>query len=207
MTRPQLLAVAIASALLAGLAIVVIDQPLALWVATYQRSPVWEPVVKVLEYLAGIEPWSLMVPVVLVGGMITTLAVARWRDQARAWMYIAMVYLLSRNLMMWGKLFSGRYRPHQWIKLGGATFGHLADGASFPSGHVTLFGGLILPLVIAVPRLRPLLLVIPFIMIARIAVQAHFLSDVLAGLALISLVAWACEPLLRPARRDELARR
>jgi membrane-associated phospholipid phosphatase len=108
---------------------------------------------------------------------------------------------------MWGKLLSGRYRPHQWVKIGGPTFGHIGQGASFPSGHVTLFGGLILPLVIAVPRLRPLLLVIPFVMVARIAVMAHFLSDVLAGLALISFVAWACAPLLGADHDAPAARR
>jgi membrane-associated phospholipid phosphatase len=59
-----------------------------------------------------------------------------------------------------------------------------------------VFGGLVLPLVIIEPRARPLLVVIPFVMAARVAVLAHFVSDVFGGLALTSLVAWAFAPLV-----------
>jgi membrane-associated phospholipid phosphatase len=199
--------VALASTALAVLAGLVLDELLARWVAGYEQSSAWNLIVGVLECLAGIAPWDLEVPIVLVTGTLLALTVARWHPRARSWMYVTVVYLLARNLMMWGKLLSGRYRPYQWMKIGGPTFGHIGQGASFPSGHITLFGGLILPLVIAVPRLRPLLLVIPFVMVARIAVMAHFLSDVLAGLALISFVAWACAPLLGPDHDDPAARR
>jgi membrane-associated phospholipid phosphatase len=194
--RQRLLVVTAASAVLAVISGLFVDQPLARWIAGHEQSSLWNPVVKVLEYLAGISPWDWTVPIVLVGGALITLAVARWRHRAHAWMYIALVYLLARNLMGWGKTLSGRLRPHQWVHVGGAMFGHRGEGASFPSGHVTLFGGLIIPLVVAVPRLRLLLLVLPFIMVARIAVQAHFASDVFAGLALTTLVAWVCAPVL-----------
>jgi len=40
------------------LAIVAIDEPLARWVASYQPSSIWDRVVHVLEYPAGIEPRS-----------------------------------------------------------------------------------------------------------------------------------------------------
>ena len=43
---------------------------------------------------------------------------------ARAWMYVAMVYLLTRNLLGWSKTFTGRLRPFQWVHTGGSTFGH-----------------------------------------------------------------------------------
>lgn len=204
MPRSRLLALAVASTVLAVLAVFLVDQPLALWIAGHEQSPVWKPAVRFLEYPAGISPWDWTVPIVLVAGTLLALTVSRWRGHARSWMYVAIVYLLTRNLMAWGKTLTGRYRPILWVKLGGPTFGHFGDGVSFPSGHVTLFGGLILPLVVAVPRLRPLLLVIPFIMVARVAVLAHFASDVFAALALIALVAWACAPLLEtgaPARR------
>jgi len=199
-----MLAIAAASIVLAGLAGLFVDRPLALWIAGHEQSLLWARAVAILEYPAGVAPWTWTVPVVVVGGTLVTLAVPRWRSHAHAWMYIAVVYLLSRNLMTWGKTLTGRYRPYQWVKIGGPTFGHIGDGVSFPSGHVTVFGGLILPLVLAVPRLRPLVLVVPFIMVARVAVLAHFASDVLAGLALTSLVAWACAPMLAlggPARR------
>lgn len=109
-TRAQLLALSVASTLLAALAIAFVDQPVALWIATHDQNPLWDRVVAVLEYPAGIKPWSWTIPAALVGGVLTTLAVKRWRGSARAWMYIAIVYLLTRNLMGWSKT-ACRFRP------------------------------------------------------------------------------------------------
>src|SRR5438045_1016476 len=39
--------------------------------------------------------------------------------------------------------------------------------------------------------------VLTVVMAARVAVDAHFVSDVVAGLALCALVTWACAPVLR----------
>jgi membrane-associated phospholipid phosphatase len=208
-TRPHLLVLAVASTLLAALAIGFVDLPVARWIGAHEQSALWEPVVRILEYPAGITPSPWAMPIVLTGGVLLTLAVPRWRHAARSWMYVALVYLLARNLMGWGKLLTGRYRPHQWLELDGDTFGHLGDGMAFPSGHVVVIAGVVLPLAVLAPRTRPLLVVIPFIMIARVAVLAHFVSDVFGGLALTALVAWACAPIITssaaaagaPARR------
>jgi membrane-associated phospholipid phosphatase len=202
--RRYLLAIALASMVITVIAVAWIDRPLALWIAAHDQSPWWDRIVKILEYPIGITPWTWTVPIVVVGGTLITLAVPSLRRQRHAWMYLAVVYLLTRNLTFFIKIFAGRYRPHQWVPIGGPTFGHVGTGQSFPSGHVTAFAGLIVPIVVAVPRLRPLLVLIPFIMVARMAVQAHFLSDTLAVLAFTSLVAWACGPILalgEPARR------
>jgi membrane-associated phospholipid phosphatase len=194
--RQYLLVIAAASAVIAAFAMVFVDQPVALWIAAHEQSGIWSRVLSVLEYPVGIAPWTWTIPVLLVVGVLATLAVHRWRGYVRGWMYIAIVYLLTRNLMGWGKTLTGRYRPSQWVTSGGSTFGHVGEGVSFPSGHVTVFGGLILPLVIIEPRARPLLVLIPFVMAARVAMMAHFVSDVFGGLALTSLVAWACAPLV-----------
>lgn len=191
-----MLALAVVCTLLATLGLLFFDVPLSQWVGAHEQSSAWDPIVTVCEYFIGITPWAWTATVVLVGGVLATLVVRRWHPHAPAWIYVTIVYLLSRNLMGWGKTLTGRLRPHQWLKAGGDTFGHLGMGASFPSGHVVVFAGILIPLAIVVPRSRPLLLVIPFIMIARIAVLAHFASDVFAGLALTALVAWACTPLL-----------
>ena len=195
-TRAHLLTLAAVSTLLATLGLVFFDLPLSQWVSAYEQSSAWEPIVTVCEYLIGVTPWVWTATVVLCGGVLATILVRRWHHHAPAWIYVTIVYLLSRNLTGWGKTLTGRLRPHQWLKAGGDTFGHLGTGASFPSGHVAVFAGILIPLAIVWPRSRPLLLVIPFIMIARIAVLAHFASDVFAGLALIALVAWVCTPLL-----------
>ena len=197
---------AAACTLLAALAIATVDLPVARWIAAHEQSTIWDDVVKVLEYLAGVAPWSWTVPIVLSGGVLATLVVPGWRQHARAWMYVALVYLLARNLMGWGKTLTGRYRPIQWVPLGGDTFGHIGDGVAFPSGHVVVFAGVLLPLAVIAPRTRPLLAVVAFVMMARVAVGAHFVSDVLAGLALTALVAWACAPILPPAAPPAPAR-
>jgi membrane-associated phospholipid phosphatase len=194
--RRHLLIIAAVSTVLAPLAMAFIDKPVAMWIAEHDESPLWSWLVDILEVPVGIAPWTWTLPILLVVGVLATLAVVRWRRYARAWMYVAIVYLLTRNLLGWSKTLTGRLRPHQWVHVGGSTFGHVGDGVSFPSGHVTVFGGLILPLVIIEPRARPLLALIPFVMVARVAVLAHFASDVLAGLALTSLVAWAFAPLV-----------
>jgi membrane-associated phospholipid phosphatase len=206
-TRRHLLALAIASTLCTALAIAFVDLPVAGWINAHEQSALWPRAVAILEIAAGITPSAWTVPIVLTGGVLVTLAVARWRRHARSWMYVAIVYLLARNLMGWGKTLTGRYRPTQWWKLGGGTFGHLGDGVSCPSGHVVVIAGLVLPLAVAWPRTRPLLVVIPFIMAARVAVLAHFVSDVFGGLALTALVAWACAPITEAAAIGEPAGR
>lgn len=205
--RRRLLVLAIACAVLALISGQLIDWPLSRWVADHEQSAFWPRVVGVLEYVFGVALWDdAFVPFALAAIAIVTLVVPRWRRAARAWAYLALVNLLARNLMVYGKIFAGRFRPHQWVHMAEvATFGHPGQGTSFPSGHVTVFGGLILPLVVVVPRLRPLLVVIPFIMIARIAVLAHFLSDTFAALALVAFSAWLCLPVrdLPLGRRGE----
>lgn len=194
-SRSLLLVIAVASALLAAIAMGFLDEPVARWIAAHEQSAVWDHTMTILEYPAGIQPWTWTIPIVLIAGVVGSMAVERWRGGARAWMYVAIVYLLTRNLMAWGKTLTGRYRPFQWLPLAGDTFGHVGEGQSFPSGHVVVFAGLVLPLAVVSARTRPLLVVIPFVMIARVAVLAHFVSDVLGGLALTAFVAWLCMPL------------
>ena len=165
--RRYLLVIAAGSTVLAALAMACFDKPVAVWIAAHDQSPLWNWLIGVLEYPAGIAPWSWTPPIVLMAGVLLALAVARWRPYARAWMYVAIVYLLTRNLLGWSKTLTGRYRPSQWVLIGGSTFGHVGDGVGFPSGHVTVFGGLVLPIVMIEPRARPLLALIPFLAIAR----------------------------------------
>ena len=195
-TRAHLLTLAAVSTLLTVLSLLLFDFPLSRWVGAHEQHPAWESIVTACEYVIGITPWVWTATVVLCAGVLVTLAVPRWHPHARAWIYVTVVYLLSRNLIGWVKTITGRLRPHQWLPAGGDTFGHIGVGASFPSGHVAVFGGILIPLAIVYPRSRPLLAVLAFIMVARIAVLAHFASDVFAGLALTALVAWACTPLL-----------
>jgi membrane-associated phospholipid phosphatase len=65
-------------------------------------------------------------------------------------------------------------------------------GNSFPSGHSVHFWSLFFPLAVLFPQYRVPLVVLPlFVSAARIAVNDHYLSDILASAALAALVTWA----------------
>jgi membrane-associated phospholipid phosphatase len=196
----RMLVIAAAAAALTALAIPTADQPLARWL--FERdthSAIWDDGISVLEYAGGIEPWRWLGIYVLGAGVVLALAVPRWHRHARVWMTVALVHLLSRNAIFWLKPLTGRLRPYEWITRGGDTF--FRDGGySFPSGHVALFASLALPLAVAVPRLRvAAAIVVGYVMVARVMVDAHFLSDVTGALAMVCLFTAACAPLLGAA--------
>ena len=189
--RRRLLAMAAVSAGLAAICIVTIDQPVARWIATREVWPGWDRGVAALEVASGGEPSGWIGIAVLLAGVIATQL--RWRGNARAWLLVALTHLVSRNLMGWLKFSLGRLRPLEWLASGdhlGHTF--FRGGIAFPSGHVVLVASLVVPIVVTWPRLRWLLVAVAFTMVARVAVDAHFVSDVLAGLALVAAVTWLC---------------
>lgn len=195
----RLLPVALVCAVLTALCIVTIDQPLARWIATRETHPdVWNQIIAYLEYPLGIEPYKWTGVWILVGGSILTLAITKLRPAAFGFLLVAAVHLLDRNVTMWMKFGFGRLRPSQWLAKGGDAW-FREGGFSFPSGHVTLFGSIAIPLAVMYPRMRPLLAVVVFAMCARPAVNAHFLSDVLGGLALTAALTWLCLVALRRA--------
>jgi membrane-associated phospholipid phosphatase len=83
----------------------------------------------------------------------------------------------------------GRLRPYQLLEHNDWSHAWFAGGTSFPSGHVSFFWGLFLPLAYLYPKYRVPLLVLPvFIGFARIDENVHFLSDVLGSIALAAIV-------------------
>ena len=198
--RSLLIAAAVTSAV-AGVCIAWIDQPVARFIAQYEPSAAWGWILDKLEWLILLPVHSLAVSVALVAAMLVTAGVRRYRGQAPAWMFLAGTHLVSRIAMNYGKDLTGRLRPTEWLKHGGdGTFWR--GGASFPSGHVVLFAGIIVPLVVLFPRARPALVIVAFVMLARVAVNAHFVSDVIAGLALVALLTWLVAYAVRPLSRS-----
>lgn len=195
----RLLPVSLALVAASVVCIVALDEPFARWIATRETYPAfWNTVVAWLEYPLGIEPYKWTGVWILTAGSIVTLAVARLRPSAAGFLLVALVHFLGRNITMWMKYGTGRLRPSQWLATGGDLW--FRDGAySFPSGHAVLFASIVVPLAVVYPRTRPLLVIALFAMAARVAVSAHFLSDVLAGLALTTLLTWLCAQWLRRA--------
>jgi membrane-associated phospholipid phosphatase len=193
----RLLPVALVSAIVTALCIVAVDQPLARWLATREtRADVWNQAIAVLEYPLGIEPWKWTGICVLVAGCIVTLAVSRLRSYAAIFLVVTLTHVLARHASLWMKTLTGRLRPSQWLKQGGDTFWR-DGGFSFPSGHVLLFASIVVPIVVIYPRTRPLLALVGFVMLARMAVNAHFLSDVSGGLAVVAAATWLSAVVVR----------
>jgi len=194
-----LLAIAAASAVLSAICVLAIDQPVARWIATFEPRAFWDRGIELLEWTVGLPFFKLFAPVVLVAGMLVTMAVPRLRGQAPGWMLVAGTHLASRYLTNVVKDATGRLRPLAWIEQGGGdTFG--AGGIAFPSGHVALFASIVIPLVVVAPRTRPLLAVVAFVMVARVAVDGHWISDTLGAITLVALVTWALGYAVRPRR-------
>jgi membrane-associated phospholipid phosphatase len=191
--------IALASAIfaaLAGLAIATIDQPLARWLATREMWPrLWDGGIAALEYATGLEPWKWLGVAVLGAAAIGAAASRRWRPTARALAYIALVQVATRLIVGWIKVATGRLRPWEWLIKGGDTF--FRDGIAFPSGHVAYFASLVLPIAVAWPRARwTAYAIVAYTSVARLAVGAHWVSDVFGGIAVAGAITWACSPAL-----------
>jgi membrane-associated phospholipid phosphatase len=194
--KARLIVIAAISAAVAAIAIVTIDQPVARWLFTRDTWPgLWNAGISVLEYAGGLEPWKWLGIAILVAGVLVSTVMQRGQ---RVWMFVTLVHLLTRTVVFWMKPLTGRLRPYEWITKGGDdTF--FRDGVSFPSGHVGLFASVVIPLAVVFPRLRiPAAVITVYVMAARVAVDAHFVSDVVAGLALVCAITAACSPLIRP---------
>lgn len=203
--RSLLFAAAIGAAI-SGLAILALDQPLARLLGDYRALDIWNTGLDALEWAIGLPIFSWLSGIVLVLGMIITSAVPRLRGQAPAWTWIAAIHILSRMATLEIKVGTGRLRPYEWLAKGGdvETFGWV-DAYSFPSGHVTLFASIAIPLAILVRQRHPrlgLILFVPagFPVCARVVQNAHFVSDVTGSITLICLLAWLLGWLVRPLR-------
>ena len=194
----MLLAVAAFAAALMLVSFAVLDKPVARFIASFETQTAWTRVIELLEWTVLLPVFRWLGPVLLVAGMIAAVLVPRWRGAAPAWMFLAATHLLGQLVTNYIKIWTGRLRPTEWIAKGaGESFGWI-DGFSFPSGHVGIFGSLIIPLVVVVPRAWPLLAIVGYAMVARVAVDAHFLSDVFGSVALICALTWVLGWMIRP---------
>jgi membrane-associated phospholipid phosphatase len=175
-----LLQLTLSAALLCPLAFWWLDYPLAHWSVQYLRG--WRaPLAAITATCDSV----LLGPLFYAHGLMSLLALflgARLFSRRPVWtLFLVMVVLrvaseVAANLV---KALIRRPRP--------AAHGDFPD--SFPSGHTTIYFGTFLLFAACFPKYRgPLLAVPALIGVERVVSNWHYLSDVLAGVALASLL-------------------
>jgi len=192
MNRRQItysIAVALALVLLS---IFFFDQPIAAFVekAGGRSSAILLQGTSFLEVISGfpIARFALSYALLSAG-----LILSFWNStRAAAWMllFIGCAQFVTRIAAGTLKGVFDRLRPFEVIQVGDWDWkffgGH---GSSFPSGHAAHFWGLFFPLAFLFPRYRLPLLIVPlFISVARVGVNDHWCSDVLASSAIAAAI-------------------
>lgn len=175
-----------------------LDVPLARWLhdSGLAQSPLLIFGLDLLDTASGYKvSYWLAAGICLVGG--TTLLVIS-RKSRRFWtlgqalVSAALVQASTNLLLIVGKNTFGRMRPVQLLESGDWSVMWFAGGGSFPSGHSAFYCGLLIPLAASTSRmwLRVLLLgIAAFVILTRINMEKHFLSDVSASALIAASVA------------------
>lgn len=194
MDRRFLLGVLIVAAIGMSAGFAGIDLPLAHWVRSsgIENARFFEWGLAALDTVSGMAFWIWAIGwIVIVAG---ALELFRRRDSrlGRALIVAGLVQFGALLTMIVAKDFFGRLRPFQVLSLPDGSPLWFAGGASFPSGHASFYFGLLLPLAAACPIRwqRVVLTAIPvYVVLARIDMAKHFLSDVSAGTLVASVLA------------------
>ena len=190
------------------LSIFLLDQPIAAFVQRVggRDSPVFQVGTHWLEVASGFPINRYFLAYLLLGGAAFLFIAKSTRHVAWMLLFIGSTHLVSRLIGGVLKDVFHRLRPFEVIKAGNWDWKFFGDqGSSFPSGHSAHFWGLFFPLLFLFPRYRLPLLIIPvFISIARVAVNDHWCSDVIASAGLAALVTLAFIWLFRmqPAQQS-----
>ncbi len=191
-----LIVVALVAAILLAVGLVGVDYPLARWVhgSGIENLGVFRHGLAVLDILFGISIWFWLAATAcaVIGAVALLPALRVPRRLAVALLVAGAVQFATLQTMIQMKAYFGRLRPHQVLESGDWNAIWHAGGGSFPSGHSAFYFGLLLPLAaFAVRRWqRALLLTIPLLVVlARIDMSMHFLSDVSMSALIAALFA------------------
>ncbi len=191
MSRRQLFFAFIIAIVLTVLSIFFFDQPIAAYVqrAGGRQSPVLQQGTHWLEVATGYPIGRYFLSFVLLGLGAALFLLRSTRAIAWLLLFIGSTHIVTRVVAGVLKNVFGRLRPFEVIQAGDWDWkfftGH---GGAFPSGHSAHFWGLFFPLLFLFPRYRLPLLIIPvFISIARVGVNDHWCSDVIASAGLAAL--------------------
>jgi membrane-associated phospholipid phosphatase len=202
MDRRFLLGVAIVAALLTAAGLVGLDRVLAEWLhsSSFEGARIFSWGLIALDTVTGMGVWIwLLGCVALAVGLVEL-----WRRRASrvgyAFVIAALVQFATIATMILGKDFFGRLRPHEVLASGDWSRLWFVGAGSFPSGHSAFYFGLMLPLAATCPIrwARILLLAVPlFVVLARIDLAKHFVSDVSTSALIAAVYALIAATLAR----------
>jgi membrane-associated phospholipid phosphatase len=139
------------------------------------------------------EGWVTILPATLLGLGLARLSYAAVSPKKRARLtlmaerafFVATAIAVPSLAATLLKHVVGRLRPRYFESLGAFDFDPLslaASKASFPSGHATTAAALIIAIGALAPRWRrPAVALAGIVFVSRVAIEAHYVSDVLAG--------------------------
>lgn len=209
MNKRFLLYCILVSLVLTFLSIWFFDQPIAAFVqqAGGRQSVILQEGTHWLEVVSGFPIHKFFLAYLLLG--LSALLFIAKSTRPLAWMllFVGCVHFVTRITAGTLKNLFDRLRPFEVIEAGNWDWKFFGDhGSSFPSGHSAHFWGLFLPLAFLFPRYRIPLIIIPlFIMVARVGVNDHWASDVIASAGIAALLTlifiWIFR--MKPARNPE----
>ncbi len=180
MISKNTLLLSVATLILIVLSYLLFDQSIALWCHTHLRQTDKEIFIMITQFGES--------TVYLIGFALGALLFHFYWKQplwANRLLFLFAAVAVSGIIADIIKVIAGRYRPSELFdnKLYGFDFFHLDRAlTSFPSGHTATAFALAMAISYLWPRLSPMLWIAAVaIGISRIAIGAHFPSDVLGG--------------------------
>lgn len=210
MDRRFLVIFAFVAAACVALGFAGLDRPLAEWVhaSGVENARVFIWGLAALDVVSGLRLWICALPWAAI--LIGTIGLRLQRRMRLGYALIAagLVQTAAIETMITAKDLFGRLRPVKVFEAGDWSHVWFVGGDSFPSGHSAFYFGLLLPLAAACPIrwLRALLVAIPvFVVLARIDMERHFLSDVSTSALMVAVfalvAAWLTARWLPPPAR------
>jgi membrane-associated phospholipid phosphatase len=172
------------------ISIIQIDRPLAIFIDTHLTA-LQEPFRKMLSGIEFLSEYT--VSRYLIAALILAAALFLFiRDKsvrrAKIFFFMGAVLVSSRLVTATLKVVFDRSRPFVFLE-DRSIHDFFSGGDSFPSGHATNYFSFFLPLIVLIPRYKWVLLILPtFIALQRVIVNEHYLSDVLAGILIASVM-------------------
>jgi membrane-associated phospholipid phosphatase len=145
------------------------------------------PPMTVIEIAFGFPISKWLTGAVILLAAIGLFFIRRHRPTAWLLLFVSLSQLITRLIAGVLKNVFLRERPYE---IGDGRW-FIEGGSSFPSGHAGHFWGLFFALAIAFPKTRiPFLILALFVSLARVVVNDHYVSDVLASGAIAAFVTY-----------------